>query len=429
MNINYHPVPGHPVSGHPVSGLPSTTIQSTAIRSAPIEPAGLRSIGAAQSGAGRPVVAPQGASSESNRLLALATDLYAAWGTLTTTASARRQSDTAAGTGTLAGARTFGAAVAREAEALATANPWLSVLAQGLTFERGSLTFDPDVLGAAGQSYLYRIAEHELGQTFARSFGLTAGEAGGAAAASVTAGAGSGTSAPLGSSGSLLGAAGAALAAYDMFKGWGRSTPATGAAQGAAMGAYIGSVVPGVGTLIGAGVGAILGGLIGCISAGKHRDQIARDQVRELLQRSGVIDAGYGLPLADGSRYDIGRDGGFRLQSQDGTTRRAFEVDFSHPLAREVVGLANPLAALLSGGDRKVQSDFAGYFTNAALSNARTFEEAAANMRAILAAFRLPPAEIIPALEVAASRGALTTDELAAYRHGVAILLPSPPRA
>jgi len=171
------------------------------------------------------------------------------------------------------------------------------------------------------------------------------------------------------------------------------------------------------------GVGAILGGVIGCISAGKHRDQIARDQVRELLQRSGIIDAGYGLPLADGSRYDIGRDGGFQLRSQDGSTRRAFEVDFSHPLAREVVGLANPLAALLSGGDRKIQSDFAGYFTNATLSNARTFEEAAANMRAILAAFRLHPAEVIPALEVADRRGALTTDELAAYRHGAAILL------
>jgi len=180
---------------------------------------------------------------------------------------------------------------------------------------------------------------------------------------------------------------GGILGALQLAMNWGRSTPAAGASSGLALGASIGTMVtPGLGTAIGAGIGTLVGGLIGSITSGKHRDQKARDSVREGLIRLGVVDTDYKIPLANGSLYDLGTDGGPRA---DFGGRRPFEVDFSNPLAQYAVGWMSPIIALLAPGNTKIQNDFTGYFANAALSNARDLNDVRDNINSFLTRFGL----------------------------------------
>lgn len=190
------------------------------------------------------------------------------------------------------------------------------------------------------------------------------------------------------SAGRVLGAAGAAYSAYGLIKNWGHSSPGAGAMQGACVGAYIGSVVPGLGTLVGGLIGGAVGGLIGCIKTGKHKDQVARDRMRDALQGCGFLDKQWQFKLADGSAYDMGKDGGFKLTNLDGTTRRAYEIDWQNPLAGTVVGMLNPLGQALFPDNEKLRTDLIGYLTNGALSNATDVESARANVAAIVQQLR-----------------------------------------
>ena len=112
-----------------------------------------------------------------------------------------------------------------------------------------------------------------------------------------------------------------------------------------------------------------------------NKDQLQRDQLRE-----GVLASGLGLKndkgsteltLADGTKYDIGLDGGARLA--DG--RRPYDLDLKNELQQSLVPYAQTLSLMYSGGDPKKTSDLTGYFVNAAISNAKTKEEALANLR------------------------------------------------
>jgi hypothetical protein len=162
-----------------------------------------------------------------------------------------------------------------------------------------------------------------------------------------------------------LGAAAGAYGLYDIANKWGRGDRSAkglgmGAAQGAASGAALGSVVPGVGTALGAIIGGGLG-LAGVgIKAGKHKDQKARDAVRSAMKENGFIDNDYKLQRSDGSYFDIGIDG----KSQP------YNVDFSKAGIGDKVAKTDVLAAILTGGDKKLTSDFSGYLTNAANSDA-----------------------------------------------------------
>lgn len=112
-----------------------------------------------------------------------------------------------------------------------------------------------------------------------------------------------------------------------------------------------------------------------------NKDQLQRDQLRE-----GVLASGLGLKndkgsteltLADGTKYDIGLDGGARLA--DG--RRPYDLDLKNELQQSLVPYAQTLSLMYSGGDPKKTSDLTGYFVNAAISNAKTKEEALNNLR------------------------------------------------
>lgn len=88
---------------------------------------------------------------------------------------------------------------------------------------------------------------------------------------------------------------------------------------------------------------------------GKDEDQMRRDAVRKMMKESGFVDENYNLSLANGLKFDIGQDG----------TKNLYNVDLSTPEAERDLKLVAPLAQILTGGDKKLGSDFSGYFTNA----------------------------------------------------------------
>ena len=90
-------------------------------------------------------------------------------------------------------------------------------------------------------------------------------------------------------------------------------------------------------------------------ASGKDKDQRRRDAGRSMLRQSGMLGNDYNLRFADGSTFDIGKDGG----------DPRYNVDFSKAGAGDAVGMVNPLAAALFGDNEKAKSDFAGYFANA----------------------------------------------------------------
>lgn len=95
------------------------------------------------------------------------------------------------------------------------------------------------------------------------------------------------------------------------------------------------------------------------VTSGKDKDQQMRDMIRKDFRNSDFTDKNHALTLADGSKFDIGKDGG----------SKAYNVDFEREGAGEAVGLVNPLAKLMTRGNKKLQNDFAGYFANAAMSS------------------------------------------------------------
>lgn len=103
--------------------------------------------------------------------------------------------------------------------------------------------------------------------------------------------------------------------------------------------------------------------------SGKDKDQTYRDNVRKNWQSTGVLDKDFNLTLADGNKFDVGKDGSIQN----------YNVDFNKEGIGDVVAMANPLAAIMSGGSEKLTSDFAGYLTNAALSSG----DAKANIRKV----------------------------------------------
>lgn len=121
----------------------------------------------------------------------------------------------------------------------------------------------------------------------------------------------------------------------------------------------------------------------------KDQAQMNRDQVRKAMQGQGALDEGWNLTLADGGKFNIGLDGGGKIMGKDGTEINPYNVDASNPFAHQATAWADPIAAILTGGDPKLRSDFAGYFTNASMSNANTLEGVRANLLNIMAAHKM----------------------------------------
>jgi len=238
-----------------------------------------------------------------------------------------------------------------------------------------------------------------------------------ASGATVATAAGTGTKV-LGAAASTATIVGGIYGAYDLIANWGASTPAQGASSGMAVGAAFGTIIggPGFGTAIGAAIGTIAGGLIGAIQSGKHKDQKVRDQMREALVNAGILNSDYKLPLADGTMYNMGLDGGPRAEFGG---RRPYEIDSSNPLTKYAISWVNPLVELLAQGNPKLKSDFVGYFTNAALTNAKSLDDVRKNVNLFVQRFGLTDESLAQAITKAAQSGAIPPDVAGAYINGI----------
>lgn len=214
----------------------------------------------------------------------------------------------------------------------------------------------------------------------------------------------------------VLGAITAAKGGYDTYQGMmngGQGQRAGMTTAGAGIGTML---LPGVGTVAGAAIGNVAGyglqgngikndlalaalgppgwaalGLkkAGVLSIGKDGDQLLRDQVRKVMQAQGGIDEAFNLSLADGSKFNIGLDGGGTIKTKSGKDINPYNIDAENPYAHQATLWAMPLAALLTGGDGKLKDDFSGYITNAAMSNANTLEGVRANILNFMASHKI----------------------------------------
>lgn len=200
-----------------------------------------------------------------------------------------------------------------------------------------------------------------------------------------------------------------------------------GLQAGAAIGAGAGSIIPGVGTGIGAIVGAYygaqFGALIGLTSGKKNTGQLMRDSWRSGMKEGGIINEDYGATLADGTTYDIGKDGGHKLQNTgvniDGKTERnTFDVDWSNQVAVDSIPEAH-IFALATGLDPTGAKDFdlfhraVGQSLNAATSNATTAEGVRDNFKSMLK--DTDPAEVAMRVETLRVTNKITDQEYGVY--------------
>jgi len=116
----------------------------------------------------------------------------------------------------------------------------------------------------------------------------------------------------------------------------------------------------------------------------KGKDQVSRDAVRSMLQKNKFFGEGgddYSLDNADGTSFDIGKDGGARLEGD----RKYYDIDPSsqNPIQGQAIGAVNPLAYLITGGNEKLATNFAGYFTNTVMQGAGGEDYAVTNANAL----------------------------------------------
>jgi len=270
------------------------------------------------------------------------------------------------------------------------------------------------ILGAVGTNYI--AGQLGAGAAGAGAAGAGAGAAGAGAAGAGAAGAGAGAA------GAGAGAAGAGTAAA--------GTAGAGAAGAGAGGTTLGSIgavalpvaavglalnnmwetgmkdiLRGRGTRedwINQGVNVLGGGLpnmalrlmgkpsIGkMVTSGKSEAQSLRDDFRGKLQETGVADKDYKITLANGDKYDIGKDGKAKLTNIDGkTTRRTWDVDWDNPLAKYAVDKLDPRVRSVYTKEAAEAGipveQYVGMLVNAATSNAKTEKDVEANINSML---------------------------------------------
>jgi len=326
--------------------------------------------------------------------------------------------------GSLGGAYATGGSAALQQQALQIGSGAQSFLLNELKAETlsqisGTLGLDPNTaslgdIAEAAYGYLTGAPSAVQGTASAATGAATAAD--GVAATEGAAGLASTT-------GQIIGAAGAAYSLYNLISGFGEMSFKDGLINGAATGAYVGSFFGPPGTLIGGAIGGVVGAISSFFKkSGKSKEQKARDKVRDAFQNLGLLDSDHNVTLANGTTYNIGKDGKHKYTNLDGTQRGAFEIDPSNPMSGQVIGWVNPIVEQLVGGDEKLKVAFVGYFTNAALSNAKNLEEARQNVLAMFSNLQLTPEKIAGGLQQMNAAGQLRNDVFEAYLNGVITL-------
>jgi hypothetical protein len=178
------------------------------------------------------------------------------------------------------------------------------------------------------------------------------------------------------------------------------------------------------GGLVGAAIGAI-GSQFG---SGKDKNQMGRDAVRKYLVDQKVVDkADYTIKFADGSTFDIGKDGGARLTNNEGKERQYSDVDFNDPRAGMVVGSVNPLAAIITGGNKKLSSDFAGEYTNAVLAGGGDDSAVNARIRELYAKHNITAADASKIIDQLVADKKVDAQTGASYKNGINVVFGATP--
>lgn len=164
-----------------------------------------------------------------------------------------------------------------------------------------------------------------------------------------------------------------------------------GASYGGTAGGYLGSFFG----PYGAAVGSFLGSALGSAGADKFFGGQSGQDVRTGY-RGGLVKNGFAtnengtqfLTLANGTKYDIGQDGGATFKNKDGSDRFSYEVDWTDPLAADSIPAAH-LVAIATGLDpsftkRDSFNRVAGQLTNAITSNAGSMKDSYGNAKAII---------------------------------------------
>lgn len=125
------------------------------------------------------------------------------------------------------------------------------------------------------------------------------------------------------------------------------------------------------------------------MTSGKSDAQLLRDDFRGKLQETGVADKDYNITLANGDKYNIGKDGKAKLTNVDGkTTRRTWDVDWENPLAKYAVDKLDPRVRSVYTQEAAKAGipveQYTGMLVNAATSNAKNEKEVDANINAFL---------------------------------------------
>lgn len=197
----------------------------------------------------------------------------------------------------------------------------------------------------------------------------------------------------------------------------------SGALGGAAAGASIGSVFGPWGLAIGAGVGALAGAVGSWTGSSKGKAQTMRDGIRGVLQQGGVLDQEYKGTLADGTKYDFGKDG---------STLKWKEIDKvaeKNPASwGAAVNLSDALAAGYGFVGQKA-SDIAAWYAKAAVSNANDNPEVAkANVRHFAQQQGFTPDMIKAKLDEALADNRIKQDQYNRYMGGVNDLFTGIPK-
>ena len=133
------------------------------------------------------------------------------------------------------------------------------------------------------------------------------------------------------------------------------------------------------------------------ITSGKSDAQQIRDDYRGFLKAEGVADDNYNVTLADGSTFDIGKDGKAKLTNADGKgERRYYEIDWDNPLAKKAVEMIDPKVRE-NFKDAPQAEQLTAMLVNAATSNAKTPEEVQANINAMMKKSKLSGGTMNPA--------------------------------
>lgn len=173
-----------------------------------------------------------------------------------------------------------------------------------------------------------------------------------------------------------------------------------GALGGAAAGAGIGAAFGGVGALPGAVIGGTIGALGSYFGSSKDKYQMMRDMARKTWLEHGIIDKDYKGTLADGTKYDFGKDG-----------KGLGKVDFKDETVGRIASLANVIAAG-EGATGKAGEAVANLYLRAALSNAGgDYNKALANIKHFAAQRGFTSANVQEQLEKLHKDGAITEDQ------------------